>query len=627
MKKFLLLVVAMLAALMAQAVTVRLDIDDASRVNIDVNGTPVADISTGLNTLDVESGSYVTVAAAPGNMLLSVTETNGDYTYDMPIHAEDGRQFAIISVYADYGDTYVVRSASSGDVRTATMLLNVDRAQALRAVLPDTDTVLDLHDGENEIRFNPTQETTIKLTPTGKDFYQVLLDGVLQPSAYSYTLPIADDTHIDVVAQYPDIDYTVRLILEGDEAESFISTVDVDGRPVFDFIGPGFTVKAGSELRLTGNTRDYEVMSFTINGYSATFANPTTILVTDNVDLYFSVRKYATFPVTIDVDDADHVVLYNGYRYNNDVVTLSPSGSTVVDVTRNNPRLQLVAAEGYYIESVSLTDEELPVEDLKHPVVDLYPLYDNDVIVIRTGRINRDETAAVYLHGTELAEGYLTFARANGTAPVAELTDGFHVFPFFERDNPFSLGTGAPVPAYVYLNDMEIDPRFPDSPDYDVTFADCDVLKVYFGDRPLQYSVRIKTLIDTRYAQPYLEITKDMIQPLDFDMDINMDNVLQGSVLLLHRINKTDLTWFIGSHENSDDAEMISFNEDNNYQFAVDRNVVIWNEPLGAVCETGNNASAATEWFAPDGSRLAVPVRGINIMRCDDGTTSKVMIK
>lgn len=622
MKKLLTLLTFSLLTLTALAVDVRLDIDDPARVEISVDDVVQTGIKAGLNTLDVNSGSYVTVAATPGNMLVSVTETNGDYKYDMPIHAEDGRQFSIINVYSDYGDTYVVVSAPAGDLRTATLALTVDNAEAVAAVFPATETTVALQNGLNSVKFNPEQEKTIRLTPTGKDFYKVEKNGVALPASYSYTVDIADGDAISVTSQYPDVDYSVTFALTGNGAEDFITAVDVDGKPVFGYLEPGFTVKAGSELKITGNTRDYEVLEFRINGVAAAFANPTTILVTDNVELAVSVRQYAVFNVTVDIDDPSRVTLYNGYRYNNVVVPLK-AGLNSVSITRNTSRMALVAGEGFYVESASFTNggttEHLSVEELQQPVIDLSPLYDDDIVTIRTAAITRDQTAALYLHGMALAEGYFSFTRADGSAPVADLADGYHTIPFFSRDNPFRAATGAPVEAHVYLNDEAMEPEFTGSHNYNVTFGEADVLKVYYGEAPARYDVSID-IDGADDPEAAVSITRDRLQPVVPAAAHSTFRALHGTEISILPLAEG---WKIsvGGQELTPGADgAVTFTVEADTQVTVARDG-------SGISDAAADTATETARYTADGVRVDAPVKGVNIVRYSDGTVRKVIVR
>ncbi len=51
-----------------------------------------------------------------------------------------------------------------------------------------------------------------------------------------------------------------------EKAEGFITKVQVNGVEVKNFMDDNFTVKAGSQVSITGNTNDYSLESFKVNG-------------------------------------------------------------------------------------------------------------------------------------------------------------------------------------------------------------------------------------------------------------------------------------------------------------------------------------------------------------------------
>lgn len=474
MKKFFtLFILSVLAYATASAVDVRLDIDDPQRVIVMVNDDTQSGLTSGLNTLDVESGSYVQVEAASGCTLVSVTEVNGSYSYDMPIYAEDGRQFSIINVYSDYGDTYVVRTASSGDIRTATCTIDVDDASKVKVIRVSDEAVIDLTDGANTYSFDPASETGLRIQPVDKALYAVTLDGTpVESNGYSYSVTLVPDCTLKIEANYPDKDYAVHLLYTGDDAEDFISGVDVDGRPVFNYNDPSFTVKAGSEVKLYGRTNEYEVDEFTINGTSQSFFNPFTFIVTEETTVSITVHKYASFKMTVNVDDPARVHAYRGYSYNGDEYTLT-AGANTVEVIRNTPIISLVPAEGCYLKSVTVDGYSYSADELHTSPLMIGSLTATSVLDITTGIIVRDLTATV----TVDYDGEFRLLRSD-RSEVEGLAQGINTISFYEGDNPFELQTNSISGIKVELNGVAVSPKYPESPDYQIVLTPGANLKI-----------------------------------------------------------------------------------------------------------------------------------------------------
>lgn len=494
MKKLYLILFAIFAMLTwqgaaAQDIPARIVLDDASHVSVSINDDVRTDLVDGLNIFMVYPHTTITIEACEGYVLRSVKETNGDYEYDMPVLEQ---RVCYLNFYSDYGDTYVVTTASSTDVRTATATVNVDDASKVRLVRKATDTEVELTDGANSVTFDPATETEFVLTPTDKPLASVKVDGtdITATSEYSYTITVADGTVIDIEANYPDVKYMVTLSLSGDDAEDFISGVDIDGRPFFDYTSGAFEVAAGAEVKIYGRTSEYEVDSFKVNGRPATFSNPFAFIATMDANLEISVYKYLSFKMKVVVDDPARVHVYRGYSYNNEEYALT-AGENTVEVTRNTPIISIVPAEGCYIASLDLTGEAYTREELQVSPVMLGSLTSADVITITTGVIVRDRKAVVYINDLSEAEGYFSMLRADRSA-IEGLKAGYNSFDFYEGDNAFIVRTGAPVASYVYVNDNVQAESYPASGEYRLDLEDGDAVKVFFGERPALHNVSVE---------------------------------------------------------------------------------------------------------------------------------------
>lgn len=474
MRKFLLLILAsLLGCAMAMAVDVRLDIDDASRVKVLINDDPAPSVVTGLNTYSVSPGTYVRVQAVAGCTLVSVTETNDGWESEMPIHAEDGVQFCDIMVYSDYGDVYVVKTASTSDTRTAVCTIDVDDAAKVKVVRVSDDAVVSLSNGSNEYKFDPRTETQLSIVPVDKPLYSVTLDGVaVESNGYRYTVTLTPGCVLSIKADYPDVDCPVHLQLSGDDAQDFITGADVNGRPVFDYASSTFTVKAGSELKLYARTNEYEVLGCKVNGVSTAFSNPFTMIITEETTIAVTVQKYASFKMVVNVDDPARVKVYKGYSYNGDQYTLH-AGANTVEVLRNTPIISIVPADGCYLKSVVVDGYSYDEEDLRVSPLMVGSLTSASVLNITTGVINRNLTATVSVD----YDGDFTLLRSDRTQVDVNKT-GDTTFSFYEGDNPFTLRTSDISGIKVAINGVAVQPTYPDSPDYQFRLAQGDVLSI-----------------------------------------------------------------------------------------------------------------------------------------------------
>lgn len=490
-----LLVSALVFIVAAQSGSVlRVDIDDPARVSVTVGDEEQTNLVAGLNEIPVDFSQppvRVLISARPGAMLVKVLETNGDYSSEMPIHAENGLQFCNISLYSDYGDTYKVTSAPADDRRSAEATFTVDDPGRFTAVFVETDRIIELQAGITPVSFDPEVEKTVKVTAIGKDLYRVTVGDQVFQSNYSYTFDVADGTQVNIEANFPDIDVPVNLVVEGQGAADFIRAVDVDGRPATGFLDEGFKVKAGSELTLYCRTDEYQVLAASFNSYTITLSATTTFLITEPTEIYAMVQKYASFEMTVRIDDPSRITLYRGYHYNNDVIELV-AGDNTVEVRRDTPILTVKPADGAYLSSVEVvnptTTYRYPADELKTQYLMVGSLAADDLLDIKTGDIVRDSHAAIFISDLAADAGFFKLLRANSTS-VDGLADGYNLFDFYEGDNPFRIETGGASSRFIYIDGEEIEPEYPGATTYSFSLDAGSVVKVYFNSRPTDGTV------------------------------------------------------------------------------------------------------------------------------------------
>lgn len=608
MKKLLPLIMMLALAVIFPAAAIaaqyRVDIDNVDNVDFDVNNVIVTPQPDGnLYLIDMGSERYLRVIAKTGVLLTKVEQEDTyfnettDITYQVSTLG-DGRYYIDLSSSFPEDEIFHITTSAAGDARTATCTVNVDAPE--RVKLTRNGEAVTLTAGANSVKFNPDSEGLLEIEPVGKPLYRVAKGETVYTTDYRYSVPVADGDVVDIQANYPDVDCTVKFNVTGHGAEDFITGVDVDGRPVFDWKTDGFSVKCGSEVDIYGNLNEYEVLSFTVNGTATMFTNKTPLLITEATELNIEVRKYASFVMTVIVDTPDNVHIYRGHAANGDEFTLQP-GENTVEVTRNTPIISLVPAEGFYINTLNISGEEYEPEDLQVAPVRVGQLADNDVLTVTTATINRDLRAMVYLCNLEAAEGYFKLKRADQSV-VEELTEGYNELMFYDRDNRFRFETGGPAEAFVYVNDSAIEPE-PGGYNYCPTLADGDVVKLFFGTAPARHTVSLSTNVSDPEA---FAIVRDHIAPVA--ADAQTITALDGTHLAVTVKPEAGLTVEL-------DGEAIAPATDGSYAFTVsaDHSLSI-SGPQNSISEINAASAARSDIRDLLGRRLAAPVRGINII-------------
>ncbi len=538
MKKYLFTLLALVAFLpFAATAQLRVDVDNIDNVEFDLNGTaPSFSLEDGKYLIEMNGERNLRIIAKKDVLFTEVTmvddwyQEENDWSNRVDILA-DGRY--CVDLYSSFPEDewFRIRTSASTDARSAACTVNIDEPS--RVLLKRKGEVVDLVPGANTVKFDRNTEAEIEIEPVGKPLYRVTKGDTEIKTDYRYIIPVTDGDVINIEANYPDTPCAVKFVLIGNGASDFITEVDVDGRPEFNWRDKDFTVKCGTELKLKGNTNEYEVLSFTINGKSAMFSNPTTILITEDADLIFQVRKYASFLMTINVDDPSHVTAYRGHVGNNDPFVLE-AGDNVVEVTRNTPIVSFVPAEGYYIETLVVNDDEYADDELNVIPVRVGMLTDDDVIALTTKAIVRDLKAMIYIENLEASADYFTLKRSD-LSVVEGLHEGYNELAFYTRDNLFRFETGGPVDAHFYVNGQVQEPA-PGGFTYTPELTDGDVVKVYFGDEPATHTVTFnvpESLVDG------VNVVTDHTTPVSALSDLS---VLHNSHIMISLPKDADAT-------------------------------------------------------------------------------------
>lgn len=497
-----------LSVVSADGIEFRISIDDPARVTLSVNEELKSDISEGLNTFTVSPGSTIRVEARDGYFLKSVKSFDGSSYFDEWVVE---MKFCDIHYYSDWDETYYVESCSEEEARTAHCTVKIDDATKVKLVRSATQSTVELTNGENQVAFIPDIETELVLSVLGeKPLFEVKHNDELLTSGAPYRITVKEGDRIEITAGYPEEEYPVHFVYEGDDAEYFVTGVTVDGEYVLDYNSPEFKVRMGATVTVFGNTTEWRCDAFEINGVQNSFFGSCSFTVVEETTIRIVVYKYTTMKVYIDVDVPENVTVYRGYSYNGDVLSLNP-GRNEVSLVRNTPLIHLRPNDGCYLESVVCDGEA--IEDLRVPPVRVDYLGDGSEITIRTGIIDRNKRAAIFVDNYEVVADYFEMQRSDRTA-VENIGTGYTEFSFYDGDNNFTVATGGQVPAVVYLNGLSLAPIYPESPNYQFSLSDGDVLKVFFNGAPVSHEVSFE-VADAADAQEAVAVVYDRLRGVD----------------------------------------------------------------------------------------------------------------
>lgn len=512
MKKFYLFLIMLLSVIAPQAAdafSITINVDDASRLNVFLNG--YKNLVNGDNVFEVNDGDYLSITTQNNAGLVSVM--NGDKAVKLDSYSS----FNLKLTESEYaGAKLMIKTATLDEMRTASCKVTVDDPSKVTLRLSRTFTTVQLKSGENEVKFIPGTESTFTISPQSYDtpLYKVTHNSVATEAEWgSYTLKnVAEGDVIDIQANYPDIDCAVKFNINA-EGVGFIKSVTVNGNEVTNYLDNNFTVKCGSTISITRNSEDYKLESFKVNGEDKTsdfYEDSYNIFVTDATTLDITAKKYTTFKATVDIDDVSHATVYNGYSYYGNAFDLK-NGKNEIEVSEKQTLISLVAKDGYYFTSVNDGTKEYTdksVNDIELDVVD------GMVLKVVTAAVVRDKKALVYVDDRSAANSLLFRRNDYNTIEVAT---GYNELEFYRGDNPFSVSVSANTKK-VYKNDVAVVPLYSGGSYFNFSLADGDVVKMFFTKTP----ATVKADITANGGAENLSVVKDRIQPVaDFSAGIS----------------------------------------------------------------------------------------------------------
>ena len=512
MKKFYLFLIMLLSVIAPQAAdafSITLNVDDASRINVFLNG--YQDLVNGDNVFEVKDGDYLSITTQNNAGLVSVM--NGDKAVKLDSYSS----FKLKLTESEYaGAKLIIKTATLDEMRTASCKVTVDDPSKVTLRLSRTFTTVQLKSGENEVKFIPGTESTFTISPQSYDtpLYKVTRNSVAAEAEWgSYTLKnVAEGDVIDIQANYPDIDCAVKFNVNA-EGVGFIKSVTVNGNEVTNYLDDNFTVKCGSHISITRNSEDYKLESFKVNGEDKTddfYEESYDFFVTDATTFDITAKKYATFKATVDIDDVSHATVYKGYSYYDDAFDMK-NGKNEIEVSEKQPLISLVAKDGYYFTSVNDGTTEYTDQSTSEINVDVT---DGMVLKVVTAAIVRDKKALVYVDDRS-ATSSMVFSR--GDYNKIEIGTGYNELEFYKGDNPFSVTVYANTKK-VYKNDVAVDPTYSGGSYFRFSLEDGDVVKMFFTKTP----ATVKADITANGGAENLSVVKDRIQPVaDFSAGIS----------------------------------------------------------------------------------------------------------
>lgn len=480
-----------------QAFNVTVNVDDASKLTLYL-GSSAQSLTNGDNVLDVKTGDRLYFSANTGFVLKQVN--NG--TSDEYISSLTSCSVSLDESKHD-GAKWVVTTATLDEVRTAVCKVTVDDASKVTLGTSGTYSKLNLENGVNNVKFVPGVESPLAVSAkdSNTSLYSVTKNGTSVAAAYgSYRIDVVDGDEINIVANYPNIDYAVKFNLS-EKAGGFITEVLVNNVPVTNYLDDNFTVKVGSKVTIKGNTNDYKLESFNVNGSDIDFYGSYEFKITATSTVNIVAHKYGNMTAHVNIDDASHVTVYKGYSYYGNKADVK-TGLNDVEIPESAPILCIAANDGFRL--VSVTDGTTEYTDRDGFSEVNVKAVDGMNLTVTTAALVRDKKAVVYVEDAD-SPSMMRFMRKDYTQQ--KLATGYNTIEFYDGDSPFNTSVYGTTSLNVYKNDELVTPPYAGAQSYSLTLADNDVVKLFFTKTPAKVEANITVDGDAEK----LNVTKDRI--------------------------------------------------------------------------------------------------------------------
>lgn len=429
----------------ADDVKVTINVDDVSRVGIQVNYAE-QEVVAGANVFTVPQYTFVRVYAKAGALIQNVKDDTSGYD----VMSRIGTEYTTYP-YADA--TYTVTSVSEDAIYTKSFTVNVDNPAGVEAMLSTSYRSVSLVQGENTVKYNPETETSFSIRKGyGKPLYKVTKDGAdVAAQGQGFSFDITEGMKVNVTAEWPaDVKYTVSFNWGNEDSKGYIQKVQVDNVDVP--LADKMEIAGGSQVSITCNNTDYTLDSFKVDGVSQSIYGQLNFYVTKNTVIDVTAHKAKMLQCTLNIDDPNNVTVYQGYQYENNVLSLV-AGNNTIEMSENGSKcITIVANAQCFVTSINDGTQDLTVSSYGTTV----NVTDGMVITVKTGKVVRDKVATVEVLGRELADYYFNFFSENDRTYSFSFADGTNELAFGDSDLPFNFGfAGSSNPtSTVYVNGL-----------------------------------------------------------------------------------------------------------------------------------------------------------------------------
>ncbi len=463
---FLASALALATAATASATSVTIIVDNPAAVRI-VKGqytgagmeyTPIVDPVLEVNEITIAENEYLSayVQAVDGYAITSVKSDERTEQSSPTLS-----WYFSVGSYND-GTIYVVETKNLEESRTASFEVTVDDPSKIRLERSGSlGGEVSLVKGTQTIKFDPANETQFAVRENSSSspvYYIKQNNKQIEKSYGQYYLTVADGDKVDIVTVFPDVDFTVKVLIPEDVKDAFI---DLHGSGENALVlndkaklAEGVSVHAGTYLSLSLNTTDYAIDAMSINGEKVGSIYWTGVIDQDYT-FDIAAHKYGDFDVEINVDDPTrvtvtsegatlnlsqgvNVVTFKESRYGNTISVTPTAGNLLKGIRIVNGETERTETSGSYVR-ISKGDKLYITTAPKEPDTKL-------IVWIDPAVVNSMNDITFY--------SYTTYENLGTVVPEA----GVNIFNYCYVDLPMQMNVNVKHPDPIPENYMPWQP-------------------------------------------------------------------------------------------------------------------------------------------------------------------------
>lgn len=497
MRKFYYLFLTMLLGMVgmtanaqeSKSMKVIFNVDNPDNVTINVDGVNQK-LVAGDNeiTLNAPYGYYssVYVNATDGNFITEVMKDGANQVYN-----QYNTQWYYSPLDADADKTISIKTIAGKDARTASCTVNVDDASKVRVRRSGSYSTVELQNGDNTVYYIPGYETMlmIEAATSGSILYKVTLNETELPysNGYSANLSAEGGDKIDIKANFPEgLTYNVKFTYVDEfKAKGVVTGVTVNGTAIEDYDNTeGFDVPAGQSVVISFDNVNYKIDAVKLNDNLVNAYSSYSFTPTANTEINIDAHKYGTVKATLKIDNKDNVIVYKGYSYQNDIITVN-DGDNEIELPENNAVITIKPNSGCYITSVTYGETVLSNQS----DYTISYITDGMAISVVSGAIVRDKSFTLNIDDISAAQYGFNLTRTDRTN-VENLATGENKVAFAENETHYQLAAYGSSVFGVFKKGVMINPSYQGGTSIEFDVADGDVFDAYVKTLPSTYNVK-----------------------------------------------------------------------------------------------------------------------------------------